>query len=54
MADTQYIFYECENPDCGLRFPGCEGHLKGNRCPVCPCSCLYGGIQKEVQAVHFS
>jgi 23S rRNA (guanosine2251-2'-O)-methyltransferase len=35
MADTQYMFYECENPDCGLRFPGCEGLPKGNRCPVC-------------------
>lgn len=35
MADIQYHFYECENPDCRLRFPAYEGAPRGNRCPVC-------------------
>ncbi len=35
MPETQYCFYECENPSCQLRFPGYEGFSKGNRCPLC-------------------
>ena len=35
MADTHYYFYQCENPDCQLRFPGYDGFSKGNRCPLC-------------------
>jgi 23S rRNA (guanosine2251-2'-O)-methyltransferase len=35
MPETQYRFYECENPGCQLRFPGYEGFSKGNRCPLC-------------------
>jgi tRNA G18 (ribose-2'-O)-methylase SpoU len=35
MPETQYRFYECENPSCQLRFPGYEGFSKGNRCPLC-------------------
>ncbi len=30
-----YYFYECDNPDCGLRFPGPEGSLRADRCPRC-------------------
>jgi tRNA G18 (ribose-2'-O)-methylase SpoU len=35
MEDTHYYFYECENPNCQLRFPGYDGFSKGNRCPLC-------------------
>ena len=35
MANTQYKFYECENPDCRLRFPGYEGFHRWNHCPEC-------------------
>src|SRR4030067_3314787 len=35
MTDTQYQFYECDNPECDLRFPGYEGFLRWNRCPIC-------------------
>jgi len=35
MANTQYKFYECDNPDCRLRFPGSEGYPKWNHCPLC-------------------
>jgi 23S rRNA (guanosine2251-2'-O)-methyltransferase len=28
-------FYECDNPDCRLRFPGYGGQPKWNRCPAC-------------------
>lgn len=35
MTETEYRFYECENPSCQLRFPGYEGFSKGNRCPLC-------------------
>ena len=35
MADPQYYYYECENPACGLRFPGHEGAPRWNRCPLC-------------------
>lgn len=35
IMNPQNKFYECENPDCGLRFPGNEGSLRWNRCPVC-------------------
>jgi 23S rRNA (guanosine2251-2'-O)-methyltransferase len=35
MADPQYKYYECENPDCRLRFPGYEGYPRWNKCPVC-------------------
>jgi tRNA G18 (ribose-2'-O)-methylase SpoU len=35
MDEKQYQFYECVNPDCGLRFPGNAGSLKWNHCPAC-------------------
>jgi 23S rRNA (guanosine2251-2'-O)-methyltransferase len=35
MAESQYRFYECENPACGLRFPGYEGYPRWNLCPIC-------------------
>jgi len=35
MTNVHYNYYECENPGCGLRFPGPEGGLRGNRCPRC-------------------
>ncbi|HNT22772.1 MAG TPA: RNA methyltransferase [Anaerolineales bacterium] len=31
----RYYFYECDNPDCGLRFPGPDGGLRADRCPRC-------------------
>ncbi len=35
MADNKYEFYECNNPDCQLRFPGYEGYSKSKHCPIC-------------------
>src|SRR4030065_943773 len=35
MTDPQYKFYECENSNCGLRYPGYDGFPRWNRCPVC-------------------
>ena len=35
MNDSIYLFYECENANCGLRFPGYSGYPRWNRCPVC-------------------
>ena len=34
-AKMRYLFYECDNPDCRLRFPGPESGLRGGRCPRC-------------------
>ncbi len=31
----QYNFYECDNPTCGLRFPGYDNSLRWNHCPIC-------------------
>ena len=33
MSRTE--FYECDNQDCRLRFPGYEDTLKSMRCPIC-------------------
>lgn len=38
MALTDHKFYECNNPDCRLRFPGYEGFEKVKRCPICRAS----------------
>jgi tRNA G18 (ribose-2'-O)-methylase SpoU len=35
MADIQYKFYQCENPNCKLRFPGYDGYPRWNHCPAC-------------------
>jgi hypothetical protein len=35
MVKRSYSFYECDNPDCRLRFPGPEGGLWAGRCPRC-------------------
>jgi 23S rRNA (guanosine2251-2'-O)-methyltransferase len=35
MPETRYQFYQCENSNCGLRFPGYEGYPRWNRCPLC-------------------
>ncbi len=35
MPDILTQFFECDNPDCMLRFPGSEGHPRWNRCPAC-------------------
>ena len=35
MSDTINQFYECDNPECRLRFPGSEGNPRWNRCPLC-------------------
>ncbi len=31
----QIIYFECENPDCGLRFPEFREGLPRERCPMC-------------------
>lgn len=35
MPTLHYLFYQCQNPSCGLRFPAQEGILKLERCPRC-------------------
>ena len=35
MDENPHLIYECDNPDCGLRFPGYTGFPKWNRCPAC-------------------
>ena len=35
MPDLITQFFECDNPDCRLRFPGSKGHPKWKRCPIC-------------------
>jgi 23S rRNA (guanosine2251-2'-O)-methyltransferase len=35
MPDIHLHFYECDNPQCGMRFPGSEGQPRFKRCPVC-------------------
>ena len=35
MLELVNQFYECDNSECRLRFPGSEGHPKWNRCPAC-------------------
>jgi 23S rRNA (guanosine2251-2'-O)-methyltransferase len=35
MADLMNHFYECDNPQCRLRFPASEGQPRWNRCPLC-------------------
>jgi 23S rRNA (guanosine2251-2'-O)-methyltransferase len=35
MTDKMYEFFECDNPECRLRFPGYEGYSRSKRCPIC-------------------
>lgn len=35
MGGRQIIYYECENPSCGLRFPELREGLPRERCPMC-------------------
>ncbi len=35
MAKPGYQFFECDNPECRLRFPGPDGQPRWNRCPMC-------------------
>ena len=35
MSAQSYQIRVCQNPDCGLRYPLMEGHLFGERCPLC-------------------
>ncbi len=34
-SSPKYHFYECDNPDCDLRFPAVEGQPRWNNCPAC-------------------
>ena len=35
MTDNKIEFFECDNPDCRMRFPGYDGYPRSMRCPVC-------------------
>lgn len=35
MTSLHYIFYQCKNPSCGLRFPAQAGSLGAAVCPRC-------------------
>jgi len=35
MQNQKIIYYECENPECGLRFPDLERSLLREHCPLC-------------------
>jgi 23S rRNA (guanosine2251-2'-O)-methyltransferase len=45
MSEMNYRFYQCENPDCGLRFPAREDSLPEGRCPRC------WGLMKNVASL---
>jgi tRNA G18 (ribose-2'-O)-methylase SpoU len=57
MADIHNKFYECENPDCGLRFPGYDGYPKWKQCPVCRSNthvvAVVNDSGKKAVEVHF-
>ena len=57
MANTQFEFLECENAECGLRFPGNEGYPRWNRCPVCRSKthvvAFVGGLDHKTNRVTF-
>lgn len=48
MHDAKYEFYECDNPNCRLRFPGHEGHPRWNRCPICRSSIHVVATEKNI------
>ena len=35
MKASSYQIRQCENPNCGLRYPIIDNHLLGARCPAC-------------------
>lgn len=35
MSQIVQRIFQCDNPDCGLRFPGFDGFPRWNRCPKC-------------------
>jgi 23S rRNA (guanosine2251-2'-O)-methyltransferase len=35
MTISTFEFYECDNPECRMRFPGYDGYPKTKRCPEC-------------------
>ncbi len=35
MAAAKFQFRQCQNPECGLRYPLLEGSPFGDRCPIC-------------------
>jgi 23S rRNA (guanosine2251-2'-O)-methyltransferase len=35
MTLSRDEFYQCDNPECRLRFPGYDGYPKNRRCPIC-------------------
>jgi len=47
MDKTQFNFYECDNPECRLRFPGYEGYSRWNHCPVCRSNTHIVAVAKE-------
>jgi len=57
MAKAQYKYYECENPECRLRFPGDEGYPRWNLCPVCRSNthvvALVEGVDEQSNQVIF-
>jgi tRNA G18 (ribose-2'-O)-methylase SpoU len=48
MNANDYEFYECDNPDCRLRFPGYEGYPRSKRCPICRSSIQAVAIIKNI------
>ena len=48
MNSRQIIYYECENPTCGLRFPELHEGLQRERCPMCR------GRVRNVMAVDYA
>jgi 23S rRNA (guanosine2251-2'-O)-methyltransferase len=35
MNSYDFEFYECDNPECNLRFPGYQSYPRSKRCPIC-------------------
>jgi 23S rRNA (guanosine2251-2'-O)-methyltransferase len=55
MPSNGLDFYECDNPECRLRFPGTKDFHRSKRCPSCRSSCHVAAIanNKSEQENHY-
>lgn len=53
-AQQEFMIYECQQPDCGLRFPAPEDGFVSHFCPFCGSPILNSGIPFVNQKPPFS
>jgi tRNA G18 (ribose-2'-O)-methylase SpoU len=51
MTVNNFEFFECDNPDCRLRFPGNENYPRSKRCPICRSSIHEVAIVKNISDI---